>query len=177
MRNFHPSDRFQEPIQILDGPLSRGVVRALSETKQPNFEFSAEKTILRTRRDSLIQTGHIVERVHSGLKYLVCDHTLERDYAVKRLLLVDRKVVWKRSTSTLHPLTGKPISSTQPTQIGEMWVLWDMIRREAPDFVMHLAEEKNLVVTGADVQLNDWLDDQQVKRVNKALGVNIVQVQ
>jgi hypothetical protein len=61
--------------------------------------------------------------------------------------------------------------------MGNIWVMWDMIRREAPDFAMHISEEKNLVVTGYAVQLHDTLDGQEVKRCNQALGVNILQVQ
>lgn len=177
MRDLRPSDRFQEPVQVLGGPRTRASIRRVGEDKQPNFEFSYEKIIARVMPDSLLATGQVIERIRTGDKYLVADHAKTPTYRVHRLLNVDRLVTWKRSTFTVDPLTNEQRSSPVPATLGQIWVLWDMIRREAPDFIMHTAEEKNLILTGEDIQLNDWLDDQQVKRVNRALGVNIVQVQ
>jgi hypothetical protein len=177
-RHFGPSDRYQEDIQILDGARTRGSIRRITEDKQPNFEFSNEKTILRVRRDSLIQTAQVVQRVNTGQLYLTADHTETGDYRVHRLLRCSRQVLWTRKQTVIDPVSRREVADdSPPTELGNIHVMWDIVRRENPDFVMQVAEQRSLVATNEDIQLGDWLDGQEVKRLNTALGIKIAEVQ
>lgn len=169
---------FYEPVLVHNGPETRAIFSTASEKDQPNFEFSAQKLVVRAQRDSLLSAGMVIQRTKTGDRYLLADHTTTPTYKVFRTLKVTRLVAWTRQITAVDPLTNEVRSDgIVPQSMGSIWVLWDMIRREAPDFGFQVAEEKNLVATGEDVQLDDLLDGQEVKRVNRALGINIIQVQ
>lgn len=169
---------FFEPVVVHNGPETRAIFSTASEKDQPNFEFSAQKLVVRVQRDSLLNAGMVVQRTKTGERFLLAEHTLTPTYKVFRTLKVTRLVAWTRQVTSVDALTGEVrVNSITPQAMGNIWVLWDMIRREAPDFGFQIAEEKNLVATGEDVRLDDMLDGQEVKRVNRALGVNIIQVQ
>lgn len=176
MLSFNLNEQFYEPVQIHNGPESRGIFSTASEQDQPNFEFSSQKLIMRAARDTLCAVGNVILRPKTGERFLLGIHTQTNSYKVFRALKADRLVTWTREATSNDPLTGEPIT-TGNTSLGSIWVLWDMIRREAPDFGFQVQEERNLVITGEDIQLGDMLDGQEVKRVNIAMGLRIVQVQ
>lgn len=176
MLEFQIQDDFIEPVMRIDGAETIGTFSTPSEKDQPNFEFSAQKLVIRTKHESLLQTGDVIIRQKTGQKFLMAEHTITPSYRVHRLMLVDRLVKWERETVVTDPLTQEK-RTTGLQLMGFIWVMWDMIRREAPDFAMQISEEKNLVATGADIRLHDKLDGEEVKRVNRVLGINVAQVQ
>lgn len=167
--------RLYEPVQILGGPTSRAIVQRPPDIDRPGAEFTHPSLTCRVRHGSLISTGQIV-RLQGGSNYLVTNHSETADWVTHHLFRCDRQVTWTRLTTTVDPLTQLPKASS-PTSLGEIWVLWEKMRREFTDLSMRIAQENHLMVTGADVQLDDLIDDMRVKRVNRALGVNVVELQ
>lgn len=167
--------RLFEPVWILNGPTTRAIVQRPPDIDRPGAEFTHPSLTCRVRRGSLLRTGQVVT-LQGGSNYLVTNHSETADWVTHHLFRCDRQVSWSRVTTTIDPLTQLEKSSGS-SPLGNVWVLWEKMRREFTDLSMRIAQENHLMVTGADVQLDDLIDGMRVKRVNYALGVNVVELQ
>lgn len=168
-------ERFNEKIQIIGGPSTIARVQRADDDVRIGAEFALPKLTLRVRRNSLVQTGDVVQ-VQGGNLYLVADHSEAIDYRTHHLFPTDRQVTWERPTTRTHPVT-KVQETTGKTPLGNIWVMWERTRREFVDLALRVGQENYLIATGADVRLGDYLDNKLVKRVSLALGVKIVELQ
>lgn len=164
-----------EPVQIVGGPRSRAIVQRPPDIDRPGAEFAHPTLSCRVPRDSLVKTGQVLE-LQGGDRYLVAEHSATIDWQTHHLFMCDRQVVWSRPTKTLDPVTRLP-KTGEPAEIARIWVMWERVRREFTDLTVRIDQETHLVATGAEVLPNDRLDGMLVKRVNHALGIQIVELQ
>jgi hypothetical protein len=168
------SDRLFEPVQIVGGPGTRAIIQRPVESGQPTREMAETRTFARTLANTLIRVGDVL-RV-GDQHYLAADHPSTGRDKVFRLFPADRLVSWERTGTIVDPLTQRP-KGTGPVDMGDIWVVWDMITREPFDLNIRIGDQKHLVITGADVHDGDLLDGETVKRVNTALGLRVLEVQ
>lgn len=173
------SRRFeQKVIREKDGVETTMVIRPASESDQPNFEMSAPKLIGRVKNNSLLKTGDVIRVAGPNpQRFLMTNHGSTEGYNVHKLFECNKKVLWERKSTVIDPLTQLE-KETGYVEQGTIWVLWQNLRREKPDYSMRIEEESRLVVTGEDVRFDDRLDGQTVKRLNSdVLGLNLLEVQ
>lgn len=168
-------DRFMERLQVEGGPTSRAIVQRASDAETPALDFSPPRLTARVQLDSLLKVGDVVLR-QGGERFVLGEHSRTPWYRTFWLFTASRQVTWRRPATAVDTLTDvvKTTGWGTPTQI---WVGWETMTREALDRDMRLREEMYRVVTGADVRENDQIDGQQVKRINRVLGISVLTVQ
>lgn len=169
------SGRFEQPIKIVGGPRTVGIIHLPSDLTDPGIEFAYPKMGLRVGRRSLVRPGHVVE-TDSGY-FLVAHHSQTPDYKSFYLLQCDRQVTWTRPISTTDAVTGLETSGGAPSNLGDLWVLWERNRREYADLPIRFNQETTLSATGSAVEIGDMLDGRKVTRVNETLGIRVLELQ
>lgn len=164
-----------EPVWIEGGPKSRAILQRPPDIDRPGQEFAYPSPTLRVPPNSLVKSGQVI-RTQAGMRYLVADHSATVDWVTHHLFNCDRQVDWATQTVTKDPVTGleKVRGTTDPVQI---WVMWEKVRREFTDLNIRVNQETHLMLTGEDVKMNDLINGLKVVRVNRALGVNVVEIQ
>lgn len=165
-----------EPIQIINGPMARGVIHRPSDGDRPGVEFAAPKTTLRTHRMSLITTGQVI-RAPGGEHYLVAKHSSTSTYKTFHLFEADRQVTWTRVTKTINPVSKQEVAGPPAAVAPPIWVMWERTRREFVDLSVRIGQENYMVATTANVQLGDYVNNKLVKRVSDALGIKVLELQ
>lgn len=168
-------DAKYEPLEIIGGAKTRGVIQRASDMETPPLDFSAPRLICRVTHNSLLQTGQVVRR-RGGQHYIVADCSSTPDYRTHWLIVATRLAVLKKPVSTTDALTNKTKQSGFDSG-NPIWVAWEAVTREAFDRDMRVREELSRVITGAGVDFGDLIDDQMVKRIQPVLGVNLITVQ
>ena len=175
MREFNKINGiFYEPIKIIDGPDTRGIIARPPDIDQPGVEFAAPSLTLRVQRDSIAKAGQIV-RTRGGEPYILAKHNETADWRTLHMFWCDRQVVWNRPGSTTDRLTGLKTAGPATPQ-GTIYVMWERVRREFTELALRVSQERHLVATGADVQIGDTLDNLVVDRVSNSLGVRILEL-
>ena len=176
MREIFPtSTRTQETFRVLGGPRLVGRIHRPSDTDRPGVEFATPKTTLRVSNRSIVKPRMVIE-TPGGDKYLVADHSRQKDYNTYHLFETDRQVEWKRGQTVQDPVTKRDIA-VSPQTMGTIWVMWERARREFMDLNIRVSQDSSLIATGADLQINDTVDGMIVRRVSQALGVTVAELQ
>lgn len=176
MREFHRiTDRFYEPIKIIDGPDTRAIVARPPDIDQPGVEFAAPSLTMRVQRDSLIKAGQVV-LTEGGEHYVLAKHNETTDWRTLHMFWCDRKVQWSRPAPGVDRLTGLKTIGGPPVLQGEIYVMWERVRREFTELALRISQERHLVATGANIQIGDIIDKMVVDRVSYSLGVRIAEL-
>lgn len=176
MRRFdRAGGSFFEPLQIIDGPQTRGLIRRPPNVDRPGAEYAHPSLVLRVKPSSLVRAGHVV-RLPGGGHYLVASHSETIDWRSHHLFRCDRQVSWQRPGVQLDSLTKLPTGGGAPQDLGPIWVMWERVRREFTDLTLRVAQERHLIATGADMKIGDRVEGMTVDRINIALGVKIVEL-
>lgn len=175
MRRFNRVGTFAyEPLRIVGGPVTRAIIQRPPDIDRPGAEFTYPSPTLRVPHGSLVRTGQVVE-IPGGDKYLVADHSRTIDWITHHLFRADRQVTWSRIGTVTDTRTGLEKNDV-PNDLGSVWVMWEKVRREFTDLNLRVDQENHLVATGADVQEDDLIAGMTVRRVNRALGIKIVEL-
>lgn len=171
----HVGECFNEPVKIVGGARTVARIQRSSDGDQPGVEFAAPKTVLRVRPHSILTAGLVVE-LPGGDKGLLADHSAQADYRTLHFFQTDRQVKWERPNKTVNPVSLQK-QDAPPTNMGNIWVMWERTRREFMDLAIRIAQENYLVATGAPVEKGDYVDGKLVRRVAHALGIRILELQ
>ncbi len=155
-----------------------GTIFAVDEGSVPSYDFTSPRLLLRVGAESIIGAGHMIFDSF-GRRFLLADYGAEAGtYKVFRLFHMTHQVSWKRTRVTVDPLTSLPKSASQkPTDLGDIWCAIEFLPRENIDLTLRIKEQTRRVISGADLQLNDLLDDMIVKRLDNQLGVKFAEIQ
>ena len=164
-----------EPVQIIGGPRTRAIIQRPPDMDRPGAEYKHPNVTCRVDHASLIQSGQVI-RTPGGEHFLVTDHSKTIDWRTHHLFMCDREVTWARPTTTTDTVTRLPRQGATPTSMGTLWVMWERVRREFLDLNVRISQETHLIATGADIHRDDLLDGMKVTRVDRALGVQIVEL-
>ena len=175
MRQFRGSDRFKERVGILGGPRTFGTFIHASDTSNPGQEISAPRMTLRVPRNSLVTPGQCI--LGAGAYYLTGRATQTPDYQTLTLFEADRQVRWTRTTTKIDPVTKQQVADGDPTFMGNIWVLWQRLKREFKDAAIHMEQDTLMTMTVSPVLAGDYLDGIRVKRIDSALGLWVLELQ
>lgn len=157
-----------------------GILLPVPERSVPSYDFSENRQILRVRFDCPVDTGAIVLDP-AGRRFLLADNDTGAIgdrvlYRSHRAFPLNHQAEWAREATILDPLTRLP-KGTGKQALGPVWVLREVHGRERADNYFKVAEEMHRIITAAPVLLNDLLDGVKIKRVNRVLGVWLVETQ
>lgn len=173
-------DRFQSLLRVDgSGRAFYGVISIPPEDQQPSYQFTAPRRVLRTRGKALVQIRDVII-APSGERFLVAENgtadlASTSLYTSYRLYVVDSKLTWKRPTLTTDTVT-QMAKETARQDRGQIWCAVEPMNEDL-DRQTYVRQERIRILTGAALQLNDYVGDRVVKRVNTQLGVIIAEVQ
>lgn len=173
--------RFENDMVRADGFPFKAAIMPLDEGAVAAYDFTEPRIIMRLRHDSTVTTGDVVVDP-SGRRYLLADHDAnavynEVLYKSHRCFLMNKRVKWTReSTGVTDPLTGLK-KSVGTVDLGTIDVLVEQFGREDLDFAIKVREQTRRLVTGAQIRLNDIVDDMIVKRLDLSLGVWLAEIE
>jgi hypothetical protein len=169
------NERSFEPIQIVGGPKTKGIILHPPNSRDPGVDFASPRITLRVRPDSLIRPGQVI---HSASGYfIVAEYNRNADYTNHTLYAADRVVPWTRTAMVVDPVSLLTVKTGPPTLLGNIRVMWQRQRRELLDLSIRMSQETTLTVTGSNVQIGDYLDGIRVVRRSDSLGVVVLELQ
>jgi hypothetical protein len=169
-------DRFFEPVQIVGGPRTRVIIHKPADVDNPADTFISPHFFARVKKNSLVKPGMVLFVPRIGDHFLIASHSSTQDFHTYNMFQCDRLVDWESPTNAIDPLTKLPKGDGSSELVGQIWVMWQRVRREFEDLNLRVAQERNLIATGADVQLRDTINGQVVDRIDTALGVKICEL-
>jgi hypothetical protein len=172
--------RFRSLLVRSDGLEFEGTIFPAEEGSVPSYDFSSPRLLLRLDHDAIPQTRDTIFDAF-GRAFLMADHgeTIignTKLYRVHRLFELTHTVPWERNVTVADPLTGLA-RSTSRQLLGNITCQIEMYGRERSDPQMRIKEEVRRLVTGANIQLNDFVDNMVVKRKDLVLGVWLAEIQ
>jgi len=169
------NSRMYETVRILGGPKTKVILQRPSDKTDPGIEFAYPRVLMRVKPQSIVKSTDIL--VFDGSHFLVADHSHNPDYRTHSLFECSQYVPWTRPAGSIHPVTGLETRDDQPTSLGSLWMVWQRQRREFADLPIRINQEVYLSLTGAAVELGDYVGGIRVTRVNHSLGVRILELQ
>lgn len=173
--------RFENEMYRADGFPFKATVIPSDDTPGVSYDFSEPRITIRVRHDSVINVGDVVVDP-AGRRYLLATHdepSIQNKVLYRTLLAfgLNARPMWQRqSTGVIDPLTQLEKSGVKE-DLGEIDALIEMYGREDMDFAIKVREQTRRLVTNAPIQLNDIVDNMVVKRVDRAVGVWVAEIE
>ncbi|MBN9548147.1 MAG: hypothetical protein J0H31_04490 [Alphaproteobacteria bacterium] len=177
MASLHTAARrFQTLIYKENGQPFNGTIMPVDEGKIPSYDFASPRLMLRTTVEGVVKARDIILD-NLNRRFIVANNGYS-PYGQQftwRLFQVLADLSWKRQASTTDTLTG--LKKGQPPQdLGLIPCTVEMTGREYPEPATNLSEETRRIVTAANLQLGDQVDDAIVRRLDTALGVTYAEI-
>lgn len=166
--------RFQEIFEHENGFRFHATLQPIRDMKIYSDDYFPIRQILRVYSSSNVHAGDVIQN-KLGERFLLGEYDKRDIYTGFRCYPVNMQVRWEREMSNLDPLTGLP-KGTGRTLLGMIWVLSEIVSREERGSHIKTKEDVKRVLTGADVQLNDYLDGEKIVKLNPALGIKQLEV-
>jgi hypothetical protein len=166
--------RFQRELSTDAGFIFMGTISTAPEGHAPASDYTNPRLWLRVAPElDLVAGSEIIDEM--GRHFLTATHESAAGvFRTFKLVPLTVQVSWKRVGSIVDALTQLK-KSTDPTELGPIWVSQDPQSRLFFDPQVHIAPNRVSLVTGRSIQLNDLIDGKVVKRVNSVLGVNLAE--
>ena len=170
------ASRFEEWFTTDTGLRIRGRRVTASDGAAVTSSYSEPRHVLHVRRNEDVVVGqHITDAV--GNVFLLALH--DEHIGIRktfRLFRMTEQVNWKRATTTTDTVTQETRTSGLNTQPA-IWIASELYGREEVDRGLHISADRVRIITGANIQLNDVVNDKRVVRLTKVFGVNIAEIQ
>lgn len=171
--------RFESIFKTEQGMPFNGVLMPVPEGTVSSMDFAVPRHIFRVRKNSLANTGTNIV-APNGLRYVMADHDTaiadnEILYRTHRVFRLNKMVKWEREQSIIDPLTQLE-KGTGRVLLQNLWVMDEIMQREEIDLSFRIKEQARKVITGADVRLNDIVDDMVVRRVDEVFGIKLLEI-
>lgn len=173
--------RFENKMVRADGFPFSGAVMPLDEGGVAAYDFSYPRTYLRLPKQSVVNTGDIIIDP-AGRRFLLADHDEPAIYNTilyrsHLMFPLNSVCVWQReSKGVKDPLTGLARAGGKD-ELGNIEALIEMFGRESRDGAIRVAEQTRRMVTNAPIQLGDVIDDMIVRRLDRALGIWVAEIE
>lgn len=179
MRSFaNVGERFLRDLRTTDGTLIRGTFMPASDREGSALNYSAPRTVLRTRPEAEVRPGTVVISRENGPMYIVADHfAAEPDYRSWRVFLVEGVYEWKRpAPEVTDGLTGLKRAASDPfIDLGTVYVSVEYDRRMFTDPGLRMKTERITLVTNKAIRVGDFINGERITRVTRDLGLYIAE--
>lgn len=171
--------RFESKFRTFEGMPFNGVLMPVPEGTVSSMDFAVPRHILRVRKNSLANTGTNII-APNGQRYVMADHDIavadnEVLYRTHRVFRLNKLVKWEREATITDALTGMK-KGTGRALLQNLWVMDEIMQREEIDLAFRVKEQARKIITGADVHLNDIVDDMVVRRVDEVFGIKLLEI-
>lgn len=170
--------RFEIPFTVVEGGsgVFKGVLAEAEQNSQPSYVFSPPRLVLRVRTSGVLKPGVAIQSPE-GIVYLVgyngpSETHMGHLWDSFRLFKATEKVLWQRRIKIVDPVTGLDRDAGLQT-IGNVWAAIEQIDREVLDRKVHASVEQARYVCSANILADDVLNDRQVTRADKQLGLTM----
>lgn len=173
------STNFRSEFVTEDGRTILGTIYPVEVGRIPSYDFTPARQIFRTTPHSEAEAGMVITDVYDR-KLLLGDLGLaafsgSKTYKTFRLFEMNQSMHWTRETVVVDSVTGIERSSGV-TDLGYIWAANELNGREELDRTLKIKEDISRVITGANLQLGDYLDNRIVRRMNIQLGVRVAEI-
>lgn len=172
IRGVH--ERYRSKLSRIDGLAFYGQILDIPDTSRVT-NFLSAKRYLRTGPLSVIKPADVV--IADKTKYIVGEHgtgfLITPLYKHFKMLKVDLELPWTRNTDVVDPVTGVIKSGTR-TSLGTAYVSLDT-KNDIED-ALHIQTERHIFVTDKNVQVEDYLGNFIVTKVDKLIGLSVCEV-
>lgn len=157
----------------------RGLLQPADEGAVPAYQWTTPRLVLRTAPESLAKAGDIMVDAFDR-RFILGDHGSfqhgnDRLYKVFRLIECTERVSWKRNQTVTDAVTRLPRTIGE-VELGPIWVALEQLGRLDTDRDVRVRENPRQCITSADVQLNDVIDGQVVRRCQTLLGIKLLEI-
>lgn len=111
---------------------------------------------------------------HDRRIYLCADRNATRIYRIFRLFEMDRELPWVRRGTITDPVTGLE-REAPPINMGTVWARLEPAG-ELSGAPLNVPESTFRVITGVELEVDDWLGEHVVTRADRLLGITIAEV-
>lgn len=172
--------RFETTLTTEQNIPFKGTIQPIQDTKIYPDDFFYIRQILRVRPEMPAKAGMIIKDP-TGQHFILgeMDQALQRDthiYTSFVLFPATKLVLWKREETITDPLTGLEKTTGQVHDLDSLWVLIETVNRELSSQTFKTKEEAKRVITGAEVRLNDIVDNHTVRKVNATHGIRVLEI-
>lgn len=171
--------RFYRTFSVIEGGsgIVHGLLSEAEQQSQPSYVFVQPRHVMRTPYPTALKAGMVI-RAPAGQVFIVGDNgpseriegTLWQSF---RLFEATGQYLWERRVKKLDPITQMPRDTMTPQTLGMIWCAFEPLDREAVDREMRFSFEQRRVISGANIQAEDLVDNRAVTKVDKQLGVSI----
>jgi hypothetical protein len=172
-------DRFHIPFTVID--LGSGTfpatVTETDQTSQPSFVFVRPRHVLRTPSPTALKPCMTIQSPY-GDRFIVGENGPSDTWRGQlwdsfRVFEPTGQYAWTRRGKVQDPVTKQMRDTGVPQNMGTVWAAIESIDREASDREMRVFFEQDRFITGHPIQAGDALDNRQVSKVDKMLGLYI----
>lgn len=176
---FRTLDRRYALFNTEQGYQIRGLLHPADEGQIPAFQWTTPRLVFRTSPESLAKPGDIIIDVQAR-RFILAEHGAFQHgetplYKVFRCIKCTGSVSWTRTQKTLDPVTRLEREGVA-TEFGPIWVAIEPLGRLDTDRDIRVREDARQCLTSADVRFNDIVDGQSVKRIQKVLGLKLLEL-
>lgn len=172
--------RFETPFYTESGWEFPGVLQPIKDQKIYNDDFFHPRHIIRFRPEYAPAAGSVIMN-SIGERFLISE--LDRALDVGGMIYegfqaypCNEQLLWQTEQTVLDTLTGLARGTGLSAGIP-IWVLSEVLMRDTPAIAgLATREELKRVVVGHAVELNDRLGGMRVTKVNKALGIRVLEL-
>jgi hypothetical protein len=171
-------DRFEITFSLVAGGSGklRGILTETDQNSQPSYVFVQPRHVLRVPANSPAKAGMIV-RSPSGELFILGDNgpsEVSRGHLWNsfRLFEPTGKFSWKRRTKIHDPVTLQNVEGPE-VDLGEIWVAMEPLDRALSDREMRVSFEQLRFITGEDIRVGDRIDNRNITKVDRQLGLAI----
>ena len=172
-------DRFHIPYRVIDGGSGTflATITETDQTSQPAFVFVRPRHVMRTPSPTAVKPCMTIESP-TGEKFMVGENGPSEGFRGRlwdsfRVFEPTGQYLWQRRGKAIDPITKQQRDTGVPQNMGTIWAAIEAIDREASDREMREFFEQQRFITGHPVKAGDTLDNRQVSKVDKMLGLYI----
>jgi hypothetical protein len=171
-------ERFYHHFEVIDNGTGfvRGILSETEQQSQPSYVFVAPRHVFRTPHPTALRPGMAI-RDRIGDVFIVGvngpserrEGTLWQSF---RLMQATGQYTWTRRRRIMDPIT-KTLRENGVEDKGLIWAALEALDREVTDREMRQNFEQRRVITGANIQAGDLIDNQAITKVDTQLGLRI----
>ena len=142
--------------------------------------FAEPRKLLRVRNQEPVAPRDVITDPW-GVTMLVGTHDghlsgKSRLDRVHKLFQMTEQVEWQRETTVTEIITNIQ-HSTGLAPLGTIWIARELYGREDVDRGLRVAEDRQRVITGANIMLGDRIGDATVRRLTLVYGISLAEIQ
>lgn len=168
------SSFFREWFTTEEGLRFRGTLAPLTDGNAQTSTYLEPRMVFLTRPGEPVTAGTVISD-EAGERFLLANHDKTPHRKTFRVFKVNDHLAWTRPSKTIEPVTGLERSDTE-NDMGLIWCSAELYGREEVDRGLKIGQDRQRLITGAALELNDKVKGLSVRRITLVYGVTIAEI-